>query len=376
MTKRSREREGHLYGGHGDRYRDRYRDERYRSSSRPRHTGFDGVSRSHYANRDGYRSNGGGGWGSKPPAAAQQPDGSDDGCYSPGASDGEDPNPFETLKPALCKYVAASSQSRQRQQPILCPLTARGLPKLEEYLGKRYQPMAKALGWPEHPSNAQRCMEGHAPCRSQPCKNWGALQQHADKRFGAKVDAHAFDATVPWPPLLHISGLPGELNSSNLLLQSFGKQGVKDAHPIYLGPFTGRAVLVFEKDHSGWERAKAFLDTCGMDRDEVVRLRGEGKTEEAAAKEKALIKSEWVQEHVYNGRWKNEQWAKKKLFRTVVVFRRKNELEQEVAEAKRMQREEQARLLLRSVQEAEKERKLREEEAANAQLLKDQYAER
>ena len=204
-----REREDHRYGGHGDRYRDeRGSSDRYRSSSRPRHTGFDGVSRSHHANRDGHRSNGGGGWGSSvgdrgsgssgggggggggsggwgssgggrggwgdgsgggggdrgsgggggrgsgggssgsrwedPSAAAQQPDGSDDGCYSPGASDGEtDPNPFETLKPALCKYVAASSQSRQRQQQILCPLTARGLPKLEEFLGKRYQPMAK-----------------------------------------------------------------------------------------------------------------------------------------------------------------------------------------------------------------------------------------
>jgi len=199
------------------------------------------------------------------------------------------------------------------------------------------------------------------------------------QRFGAKVDAHAFDATVPWPPLLHISGLPEKLNSSNLLLQSFGKQGVKDAHPIYLGPFKGRAVLVFEKDHSGWERAKAFLDTCGMERDEVVRLRGEGKTEEAAAKEKARIKSEWVQEHVYNG-WKNEQWAKKKLFRTVVVFRRKNELEQEVAEAKRMQKEEQDRLLLRSVQEAEKLKEQltaqKEEEAAKAKQAEDELAER
>jgi len=200
------------------------------------------------------------------------------------------------------------------------------------------------------------------------------------QRFGAKVDAHAFDATVPWPPLLHVSGLPEKLNSSGLLLQSFGKQGVKDAHPIYVGHFTRQAVLVFEKDHSGWERAKAFLDTCGMERDEVVRLRGEGKTEEAAAKEKALIKSEWVQEHMYNGRWKNEKWAKKKLFRTVVVFRRKNELEQEVAEAKRMQKEEQERLLLRSVQEAEKLKEQltaqKEEEAAKAKQAEEELAER
>ena len=59
-----REREDHRYGGaHGDRYRERYRDEPIAAAVGRDTPALMVSAGSHHANRDGYRSNGGG-WGS------------------------------------------------------------------------------------------------------------------------------------------------------------------------------------------------------------------------------------------------------------------------------------------------------------------------
>ena len=332
----------------------------------------------------------------RPPSPTYSPPGSP--RDSPPGSPEPDTDPHATLRPILLQL--ASGWRQQPGKEIHCPFTLRGLSTLEMQLQKRYLPMAKALGLPQHPSDCRRCGEVKSPCCKPPCLTWEALQQHADKgahnkrkrrdddddddnelhsllakvmrslqnipaqRFGTKVDSQAFEMTIPWPPLLHLERLPtnngDSLNSSAMLLQKFGRQGAEQAFPIFSPHFTNMAVLVFRDSRGGLERAKAFLENSRSDLERGVA---------------GGFESRWVTQHEFD-QWKVRgqggkpvMWAKK-LLRLDVRFEKKDVLEREMEQRAQIEKEEQARLVQRKMEEAQKEKELREQEAMISEQLK------
>ncbi|KAL3907469.1 MAG: hypothetical protein SGPRY_010158 [Prymnesium sp.] len=261
---------------------------------------------------------------------------------------------------------------------------------------------------------------------ARPCAHWGALQQHADKQAkvgaseededegessrchhvlaqvlrthkpaptetpGRKVDAQAFDMSIPWPPLILLEDLKlteegAELNSSNLLLQKFKTQGAVDGYPIYRGPFQRAAVLQFTKSKEGLESAKAFLQNSVADLQKGVpsafKSRWPADSEELRYNWSAtpgsvvcLPRQLTFLRGVHQIKWQGEKWGKK-LARVSVEFRKKDELEREMKEVELRQREEHQRLLLRKMEEVDEANKGREKEAAARERLQKEMDE-
>ena len=100
---------------------------------------------------------------------------------------------YAILQPVLEKMCEA----KVVQGEVYCPFTATGLCQLERRLGKTvYQPVAHACGLPMHPSCAQRCSAGKAPCHRAPFKHFKAFAVHVNESRSTAVEDDDDDDTT------------------------------------------------------------------------------------------------------------------------------------------------------------------------------------
>eukprot|EP00965_Chrysotila_dentata_P063771 2113515-Pleurochrysis_carterae.AAC.2 len=116
---------------------------------------------------------------------------------------------------------------------------------------------------------------GQTDYRDHPCssirRQTGHSERH-DRHFSAEKLS---GPSVPWPPMLIVSGISPIFGASNAKLnERFNDYKPQIAIPEHHSRFTGRAVLVFgdvdTPSYEGYERAKLFLKHCSSAQDRIA----------------------------------------------------------------------------------------------------------